>query len=79
MIESPRDVLIQAVERNGLQGGLCIISREHRVSLQPVRVGFPPLSIHCAQAELKHSLKSSAEILIEETVDDGVDATVEES
>lgn len=43
-----------------------------------MRVGFPPLSVRCAQTELEHSLKSSAEILIEETVDDGVDAAVEE-
>lgn len=43
-----------------------------------MRVGFPPLSIRRAQAELEHGLKSSAEILVEETVDDGVDAAVEE-
>lgn len=78
MVETPGSVLIQAVERNGLQGGLCIISWQHRVSLQPVRVCFPPLSVRRAQAELEHSLKSSAEILIEETIDDGVNAAVEE-
>lgn len=79
MVESPgSSVPIEAVERNGLQRGMCIISWEHRVSLKPVRVGFPPLSICRAQAELEHSLKSSAEILIEETVDDGVDTAIEE-
>lgn len=79
MIVSPSGVLIQTVERNRLQGGLHIISWEHRVSLQPVRVGFPPLSVHRAQAELKHGLKSSAEVFIKEAVNDGVDAAVEES
>lgn len=78
MFDSPGRVLFQAVERDGFQAGLCIIRREDRVSLQPVRVGFPPLAVGCAQAELEHGLKASAEILIEETVDDGVDAAVEE-
>lgn len=66
------------MERNGLQSGLRIVSWEHRVSLKPVRVGFPPLPVGRAQAELEHSLKSSAEILIEEAIDDGVDTTIEE-
>lgn len=78
MVEASGGVLIQAVERNGLQGGLSVISWEHRVPLQSVRVCFPPLSVRRAQAELEHDLKSSAEILVEEAVDDGVDAAVEE-
>lgn len=41
-------------------------------------VGFPPLSVGRAQAEFENSLKSSAEILVEETIDDGIDAAVEE-
>lgn len=44
-----------------------------------MRVRFPPLAVRRAQAELEHSLETSAEILIEETVDDGIDAAVEES
>ena len=78
MVESPGSALIQAVQRNWLQGGLHIVSWEHRVSLQSACVGFPPLPVRRTQAELKHSLKPSSEILIEETINNGVDAAVEE-
>lgn len=80
MVKSPGSgVPVQTVEGDGLQRGLCIISWQHRVPLKPVRVGLPPLSIGRAQAEFEHGLKSSAEIFIEETINDGVDTAVEES
>lgn len=80
MVNSPGNgVPVQAVERDGLQRGLCIIRWQHRVPLEPVRVGLPPLPVCRAQAELEHGLKSSAEIFIEKPINDGVDAAVEES
>lgn len=71
-------VPVQAVERDGLQRGLCVIGGQHGVPLKPVRVGLPPLAVRRTQAELEHSLKSSAEILVKETVNNRVDAAVEE-
>lgn len=71
-------VPVQAVERDGLQRGFGVIGGQHRVPLKPVRVGLPLLPVRRTQAELEHGLKSPAEILIKETVNDGVDAAVEE-
>ncbi|TNN58154.1 hypothetical protein EYF80_031587 [Liparis tanakae] len=78
VVQSPARPLIQAVERNGLQGRLYVVGGQHGVPLQPVRVVFPPLSVRRAQAELEHGLEASPEVLVEEAVNDGVDAAVEE-
>lgn len=78
MVDPPGRVLIHAVQGNRLQGCLYIISWEHGVPLQSVRIAFPPLSVRRTQAELKNGLETSPEILIEEAIDDGVDAAVEE-
>lgn len=75
MVHPPRAVVLQAVKRDGLCGGLGV-HWLHGIALHPVRIG-PMLTADRTQAELKHGLKSTAEVLIEEPVDYRIDAAVE--